>query len=160
MTFDNTKQIITLRIRLFVATVLILAYLAVVYLGKLVKFPVLGMNDTTWTVILIGIYFFVFSIPMVLNYQFISFSDDDDNIVFKYFNAGMTGGKKNSVRIYKSTFSGYNTESRLFGLDQSLILYQKVGQGIAKYPPIHISALGKDQRNKLMRILNTYVPKE
>ena len=104
MTFDNTKQIITLRIRLFVATVLILAYLAVVYLGKLVKFPVLGMNDTGWTVILIGIYLFIFSIPMVLNYQFISFSDDDDNIVFKYFNAGMTGGKKNSVRIYKSTF--------------------------------------------------------
>ena len=160
MTFDNTKQIITLRIRLFVATVLILAYLAVVYLGKLVKFPVLGMNDTAWTVILIGIYLFIFSIPMVLNYQFISFSDDDDNIVFKYFNAGMTGGKKNSVRIYKSTFSGYKTESRLFGLDQSLILYQKVGQGIAKYPPIHISALGKELRNKLMRILNTYIPKE
>ena len=159
MTFDNTKQIISIRIKLFFATVLILAYLAVTYLGKLIKFPVLGLSDTVWTIILLSIYLIIFLIPIVLNYQFVSYSDDDENIVFKYFNAGMAGGKKNSIQIYKSTFTGYKTESRLFGLDQSLILFQKVGQGVAKYPPVHISALSRDQKNKLIRALNEHLPK-
>ena len=117
------------------------------------------MSDTVWTVILIIIYLIIFFIPMILNHQFVSYSDDDENIVVKYFNAGIGGGKKNSIRIYKSAFAGYKTESRLFGLDKSLILYQKVGQGTAKYPPVHISALSKDQRDKLIRALNTFIPK-
>ena len=159
MTFDNTKQIISIRIKLFIATVLILTYLAVVYLIKLIKFPVLGLGDVAWTIILISIYLIVFFIPVILNYQFVSYSDDDDNIVLKYFNAGMAGGKKNSMKIYKTAFAGYKTGSRLFGLDKSIILFQKVGQGIAKYPPVHISALSKDQRNKLIRALNELLPK-
>lgn len=159
MTFDNTKQIISIRIKLFIATVLILTYLAVVYLAKIVKFPILGLSDTVWTIILVIIYLVIFFIPMILNYQFISYSDDDDNIVLRYFNAGMAGGKKNSIQIYKTTFSGYKTESRLFGLDKSLILYQKVGSEVAKYPPVHIGALSSDQRNKLIRALNAYVQK-
>ncbi len=159
MTFDNTKQIISIRIKLFIATVLILTYLAVVYLIKLIKFPVLGLGDVAWTIILISIYLIVFFIPVILNYQFVSYSDDDDNIVLKYFNARMAGGKKNSMKIYKTAFAGYKTGSRLFGLDKSIILFQKVGQGIAKYPPVHISALSKDQRNKLIRALNELLPK-
>lgn len=158
MTFDNTKQIISIRIRLFIATVFILAYLAIVYLIGRTKFPFLGMSDTVWTIILIVIYLIIVSLPVILNHQFISYSDDDDNIVIKYFNAGIGGGKKNSIKIYKSAFAGYKTESKLFGLDRSLILFQKVGQGVAKYPPVHISALSKDQRDKLIRSLNEHSP--
>ncbi len=158
MTFDNTKQIISIRIRLFIATVLILAYLALAYLIGRIKFPVLGLSETAWTIILIAIYLIIFSIPIILNHQFISYSDDDENIVIKYFNAGIGGGKKNSIRIYKTAFAGYKTESRLFGLDKSLILYQKVGQNVAKYPPVHISALSKEQRNKLIKSLNDHIP--
>lgn len=158
MTFDNTKQIISIRIRLFIATVLILAYLAVTYLIGRIKFPVLGLSETAWTIILIAIYLFIFFIPIMLNHQFISYSDDDENIVIKYFNAGIGGGKRNSIRIYKTAFAGYKTESRLFGLDKSLILYQKVGQNVAKYPPVHISALSKEQRNKLIKSLNDHIP--
>ncbi len=158
MTFDNTKQIISIRIRLFIATVLILAYLAVTYLIGRIKFPVLGLSETAWTIILIAIYLIIFFIPIMLNHQFISYSDDDENIVIKYFNAGIGGGKKNSIRIYKTAFAGYKTESRLFGLDKSLILYQKVGQNVAKYPPVHISALSKEQRNKLIKSLNDHIP--
>ncbi|HOB83622.1 MAG TPA: hypothetical protein PKX27_02825 [Bacteroidales bacterium] len=158
MTFDNTKQIISIRIRLFIATVLILAYLAVTYLIGRIKFPVLGLSETAWTIILIAIYLIIFFIPIMLNHQFISYSDDDENIVIKYFNAGIGGGKKNSIKIYKTAFAGYKTESRLFGLDKSLILYQKVGQNVAKYPPVHISALSKEQRNKLIKSLNDHIP--
>jgi hypothetical protein len=79
-------------------------------------------------------------------------------IVFRYFNAGIVGGKKNSVEINKNAFAGYKTESKFFGLSKSIILYQKLGQGVAKYPPIYISALSREQRNKLFSSLNSYAP--
>jgi len=115
MTFDNSKTIISLRIKLFAATVVLLAYLALAYVIKLIKFPLLGMSDTVWTIIFIVIWVILAFMPMVLNYQFISFSDEGEFIVFRYFNAGIVGGKKNSVEINKATFAGYKVDTRYFG---------------------------------------------
>lgn len=160
MTFDNTKTIISLRIRLFAATVLVLAYLILAYPAKIIKFPLLGLNETTVTLIIVFVYLIIAFIPMFLNYQFIYYSDEGENIVIRYFTTGITGGKKNSVEIYKSTFQGFKTGSKYFGLVQSIILFQKVGQEIAKYPPVYISALTKEQKNKLLRSLNLHSPKD
>jgi hypothetical protein len=158
MTFDNSKTIISLRIKLFAATVALMAYLAVAYIIKLVRFPFLGMSDTIWTIIFVGIWVILAFMPLVLNYQFISYSDDGDYIVFRYFTSGIVGGKKNSVEINKTTFSGYKIETSLFGFVQSIVLFQKFPQGVAKYPPVYISALKPDERQKLIKSLNIYAP--
>ncbi len=158
MTFDNSKTIIGVRIKLFAATVVLLAYIALVYAVKLIKFPLLGLNDTVWTLILVVIYLILAFLPMILDYQFIFFSDEGENLVFRYFTAGIVGGKKNSVEINKQAFKGYKTESKYFGLVRGVILFQKIGNNIAKYPPIYISALKQDQRSKLFESLNKYVP--
>ena len=159
MTFDNSKTIISVRIKLFIATVLFLAYIALTYAAKLIKFPLLGMSDTAWTIILVAIYLFVAFLPWILNYQFVFFSDEGDRLVLRYFTAGIVGGKKNSVEISKRTFAGYKTETELFGVVKSVILFQQMGQGVAKYPPVYISALNKEQRSKLFMSLNAYAPK-
>ena len=159
MTFDNSKTIISLRIKLFVATVLFLAFIVLTYIAKKIKYPLLGMSDTGWTLILTACYLVFVFLPMYLNYQYIYFSDDGNNIVFRYFTAGIFGGKKNSVEISKKAFSGYKLEKKLFGLNQSIILYTQLKQGIAKYPPIYISALTKAEKNKVMRVLNTFAPR-
>jgi hypothetical protein len=159
MTFDNSKTIIGFRIKLFFATIILLAWLAVVYLGKLIKFPLLGLDDSIWTLILVLIYVFVVFLPMILSYQFIFYSDDSNDIVFKYFTAGIVGGKKNTVEINKGTFAGYKIESKYFGLSKSIILFQKLAQGVAKFPPIYISALTKEQQAKLIHALKQFAPK-
>ena len=159
MTFDNSRTIISLRIKLFAATIIILAYVVLTYVAKMIKYPVLGMSDTAWTLILVGIYLLVVFLPMYLNYQFIHFSDDGEKIVFRYFNAGIAGGRKNSVEISKKTFSGYKTESKFFGLIQSIILFQQFNEGVAKYPPVYISALTREERTKVLKSLNLYSPR-
>jgi hypothetical protein len=159
MTFDNSKTIIGFRIKLFFATIILLAWLGVVYVAKLIKFPLLGLDDSIWTLILAVIYVFIVFLPMILSYQFIFFSDDSNNIVFKYFTAGIVGGKKNTVEINKGTFAGFKIESKYFGLSKSIILFQKLAQGVAKFPPIFISALTKDQEEKLIHALNQDAPK-
>jgi hypothetical protein len=158
MTFDNSKTIISLRIKLFGATVVLLAYLAMAYVIKMIKFPLLGMSDTLWTVILSGIWVILAFLPMLLNYQYINYSDEGEYIVFRYFTSGITGGKKNSVEMSKQTFAGYKIESKFFGLIQSIILFQKFPQGVGKYPPVYISNLSAEEKAKIIKSLNQYAP--
>ncbi|MEI6048775.1 MAG: hypothetical protein WCS03_07740 [Bacteroidota bacterium] len=160
MTFDNSRTIISLRLKLFAATVLFLAYIILTYVAELIKYPLLGMSDTVWTLILVAIYLFVIFLPMSLNYQFVSYSDEGETIIFRYFSAGIVGGRKNSVEIDKKTFSGYKIENRLFGLKQSIILFQQFKDGVAKYPPVYISALTREERVKVIRSLNLFTPRE
>jgi hypothetical protein len=158
MTFDNSRTIISMRIKLFGATILFLAYIVLTYVAKMIKYPLWGMSDTAWTLILVGIYFLIAFTPMFLSYQFVFFSDDGEKIIFRYFTSGIVGGKKNSVEINKNTFSGYKIDSSFFGLIQKIMLFQKFNEGVAKYPPIYISALNKEERLKIITSLNLYVP--
>lgn len=155
MTFDNSKTIISFRIKLFGVTIVLLAYLAMAYVIRMIKFPLLGMSDTVLTVILIAIWVILAFLPMILNYQYISYSDDGENIIFRYFTSGIVGGKKNSIEISKISFSGYKIETRFFGLIQSIILFQKFQEGVAKYPPVYISALKPEEMAKIIKSLNT-----
>jgi hypothetical protein len=156
MTFDNSKTIISLRIKLFAATVILLSFIVLTYIAKMIKYPLLGLSDTTWTLILVGLYFVYAFMPMFLNYQYIYFSDDGETIVFRYFTAGIIGGKKNSIEINKRTFAGYRIESTLFSLIRSITLLQKFQEGIAKYPPVYISSLTGKERARLLKALDQY----
>jgi len=158
MTFDNSRTIINFRINMFFATILLIAWLIVVYAAEIIKFPLLKMSDTVWTLILVGIYLVIVLVPMVRNFQFVFFSDEGENIVFRYFFAGIVGGKKNSISISKNTFTGYRYEKKYLGLVKSLVLQQKIGQSIAQYPPVYITALSGDQHRKLFSCLDQYVP--
>lgn len=159
MTFNNSRQIIRMRIRFFIATVILLAYIVLVYIAGIIKFPILGMEDSTaLTLVLIGFYLVLVFYPMALNYQYISYSDEDDKVIFRYFTAGFIGGSKNSVEIKKSDFAGYRVEKKLFGLIQSITLYHQLPQGIAKYPPIHISILSSKERAKILNSLYRLTP--
>jgi hypothetical protein len=158
MKLDNSKAIISFRIRLFTVTVLYLGYIILSYAAKAFKLTLFGLSDTTWTIILAAVWLFIALLPMILNYQYITYSDEGDTIIFRYFTAGIVGGKKNSVEINKRTFAGYKTEKKLFGLVTSIILFQNFKEGVAKYPPIYISALNKEERAKVLRSLNLYIP--
>jgi hypothetical protein len=159
MTFDNSKTIISLRIRIFAVTVIFLIYIVLTYIAKLIKYPIIGMSDTTWTLFLTCLYFLIAFYPMFLNYQYIYFSDDGDNIIIRYFTAGILGGKKNSVEINKKSFEGYELKSRFFGILQSVILFQKLNERIAKYPPVYISILTRKEKTKVLNSLYMHTPK-
>jgi hypothetical protein len=158
MTLDNSKTIISGRIRLFTATVLLLGYMALAYVADIIRFPIIGMNETVVTLILVGIYLVIAFYPMVLNHQYISYSDEEDRIIFRYFNAGIIGGKKNSVEIKKIDFAGYRRDRKFFGRIQSITLFHQLPQGVAKYPPVYISNLTPKERAKILNSLYLLTP--
>ncbi len=159
MTFNNSKTIIGFRLKLFIATIILIAYFLLAYVAKLIKFPLLGMGDNFWTILLVACYVVLLFLPMILNYQYIYFSDDGDKIIFRYYTSGIISGSKNSVEIDKKTFTYYKVEKRLLGLVQSIILFQRLEEGVAKYPPIYISSLKKEESNKIYRSLNALTQK-
>ena len=159
MTFNNFKNIIGLRIRLFAITVVLIVYLVLTYVAQILKFPILGISDTVVTIILVSVYGFLVFLPMHINFQYVSYSDEDDKISFRYFTSGIIGGRKNSVEIDKRNFSGFEVKSEFFGLKRSIILFQTFREGVAKYPPVYVSGLTRKEREKVIRSLSQYVPK-
>jgi hypothetical protein len=160
MTFDNSKTIIRERIRIFIVTMLLLTYVVLTYIAKLIEYPVLGISETIYTIIFTGIWLVFALYPIILNYQYVSFSDEGENIVFRYFLAGIFGGKKNSVEIRKDSFAGYKIETRYFGLTQSITLFQRMREGVAAYPPVFISNLSQKEKDRLINSLYLYTPKQ
>jgi hypothetical protein len=94
-----------------------------------------------------------------LNFQYILFSDEGNTIIFRYYTTGLFSGNKNSVEIEKRTFSGFTVDKGFLGLIQSVTLYQRMKEGVAKYPPIFISALKRKDRETVLESLTSYAPR-
>jgi hypothetical protein len=156
MTFDNSRTIINQRLRGFVATIIFLVYIVLIYVGRVIRFPLESIQSTPVTIALSSIYLIIILLPIILKKMYIYYSDDGDNLVIKYFYAGMITGKKNSIVINKKTFAGYRIEKGFLGIFQAIIVTQRMKQGIAKYPPVSISSLKRKEKEKILYSLNSY----
>jgi uncharacterized membrane protein YdbT with pleckstrin-like domain len=158
MTLNNGKSVINLKITRRLSIIIFLAYLIIVYVAEIIKFPLLGMNRLAWTITVLLIFLLIILLPVILNYQYLSYSDEGENIIFRYYSTGFIAGNKNSVEINKKTFSGFKLEKKIFGLMQRITLYQRLKGGVAKYPPVYISALNREEKAKILKSLNSFAP--
>jgi uncharacterized membrane protein YbhN (UPF0104 family) len=88
------------------------------------------------------------------NYNYIYFSDESDKIVLRYFSPAMFTSKKNSIEIPRKEFAGYKLTSFFMRYRENIILFRKSKKGIAKYPPVSITALSNEERYRLLFALN------
>lgn len=158
MTLENSKSVINLKLIRRSSIILFLGYLILAYAARLIHFPLLGMDDMAWTIILLLIFLIIIFVPSLLNHQYIYYSDEGENIVFRYYTTGLIPGNKNSVEINKRTFSGFTTEKKFFGLIQILTLYQRIREGVAKYPPIFLGGLNAAQKEAIIKSLSSFAP--
>ena len=159
MIINNSKSVINLKILQRTSIIVYLILLALAFAAMIIRFPLLGISRAVWTIIFTACFLIIIFLPVLLNYQYIYFSDEGDSIIFRYYSAGLFEGKKNSVEIGKKTFSGFTFDKKFFGLVQSITLYQRLKEGIAKYPPIYISAINRQDRDSILKSLNSYAPR-
>jgi len=159
MTINNTKSVINLKLLLRASIIIYLTFLVLTLAAGIIKFPLLGMGKAAWIILFTASFIIIMLIPIVLNYQYIFFSDEGTAIIFRYYTTGLFAGKKNSVEIEKRTFSGFTLDKRFFGLMQSVTLYQKLKEGVAKYPPIYISVLKRVDKESILKSLTSYAPR-
>lgn len=96
----------------------------------------------------------------VINYlkkpYFISYSDQGEKIIVRYYPVSMFTSKKHSIEIPKEQFVKYELSPFLFKTQHYLILHQNFRGKVAKYPQISISALDKEDRENMLQSLDKY----
>lgn len=158
MILNNSKSVINLKIARRASLIIFLAYLLVVYAARIIRFPLLGIDKTALTIMISAIFLIIMIVPQIFNYQYIYFCDEGESIIFRYYSAGLVPGKKNSVEINKRSFSGFTIDKKFLGLVESITLYQRLREGIAKYPPIYLTALKRADKARIIRSLNSSAP--
>ena len=159
MIINNSKSVINLKIIRRTSIIIYLTFLVLAFAAMIIKFPLLGMSRAAWTIFFTACFLIIIFVPVLLNYQYIFFSDEGNTIIFRYYETGFIAGNKNSVEIGKKTFSGFTLDKKLFGVIQCITLYQRLKEGVAKYPPIYISALNRQDKARILESLNSYAPR-
>ena len=156
MVIDIKRTVIRTQLRRLVTIICFTLIILLVVLTGNVKNTILGINKYQWALI-IGL-FYVLSIifESMLEMNYIYFSDKDDLIILRYFSMSLFSKKKNSIEIPKTAFGGYQIISSLKGLKKKIILYQKIKDKTAKYPPVSITSLNKKQLKQIIITLDKY----
>lgn len=159
MILENRKTAIKVRLRTFVGTVVFATIISIIYTTRILNSPVLGLTKYQFTIFFALIYIFLLLYSYFLNLNYIYYSDNGHSIIFRYYSLRIFSSRKNSIEIPKKDFIQYDFEKTHFNLKENLVLYQRIKTGVAKYPPISISSLTKEEKIKLKKSLSRYVKK-
>ncbi|MDR3093995.1 MAG: hypothetical protein LBU62_05055 [Bacteroidales bacterium] len=150
MVVDTKEEASTLwRTKIFVVAVFIGLVFAVVLVDW----------NTTLQMLLVGIFSLIFLgfywHQYKMEYSYFYFSNNGKNLVFRFYSLRNLHGKPKSIEIAKLNFYKYDITTAFFDKKEYLILYQKTPKGIAKYPPISLTLLNRNQKTDLKRALFT-----
>lgn len=131
-------------------SVFIIVFLLLLVLSLIFTFLPNYMFELIWSIICVSL----FTVYMIMNYNYIYYNDETDKILFRYqaLNPFITNPK--SIEIPKNSFIKYEISTSFFKLKKSLTLYQKTGQGIAKYQAVCLNSLSKKEKEDLFNSLS------
>lgn len=154
MKIDNQRN--TYRIwlsRLIMTTVFALIVVVLIFI------PWFDNPDSSFTkyhiiILVSGIYLIINLINYLKRPYFVSYNDQGEMLVVRYYPVSMFTSRKNSIEIPKQQFVRYELKPFLFRTQHFLILHQNFRGKVAKYPPISLSALDKEDRKRMLQSLD------
>ncbi len=151
MIIDTKEEASTLwRTKSFVVIIFVLTVVVTVFFIPLDKTPK-ALICGVLSVFFLVFYWFQYN----MEYTYFYFSNNNKNLVFKFYSLRNLYGKPKTIEISKISFCKYDVITSFFNKKESLVLYQKTPKGIAKYPPISLTLLNKSQKTELKRALFT-----
>ncbi|GHT78191.1 hypothetical protein FACS189464_1210 [Bacteroidia bacterium] len=151
MIIDTKEEATTLwRTKTFVVIVFILLVFMILFLldrNATVKTLIVGALSLTF----LSFYWYQY----MMEYNYLYFSNNGKNLLFRFYSLRNLHGKPKSIEIAKLNFYKYDITTAFFDKKEYLILYQKTPKGIAKYPPISLTLLSRNQKTELKRALFT-----
>lgn len=157
MKIDNQRN--TYRIwlsRLIMTTVFALIIVVLIFIPWFDN-PDAGITKYHIIIVVCGIYLIINLINYLKRPYFVSYNDQGDMLVIRYYPVSMFTSRKNSIEIPKQQFLRYDLKPFLLGTQHYLILHQKFRGKEAKYPPVSLSALDKEDRLSLLQSLDKYI---
>lgn len=159
MKIDNQRNIYRIWLRKLIITIIFtLSIISLVFLD------ILNKPDSTITkyhvvIAIAAVYIVISLIGMFRNPYYFHFHDTTDMLVIRFYPVSLFNHKKNSIEIPIQHFVKFDIEKFFFGLEEKLIVHQNYRQKVAKYPPISLSAVNKNDRDRLKIVLTRYSKK-
>lgn len=108
-------------------------------------------------IIFIGLIYIVINIIQSRKIPcFVSYNDHGEMIVMRYYPLSLFNHRKHSIEIPKQQFVKFELKPFFFGKEVKIILYQHFRNKVVSYPPISLSALEEDDRNRILASLHKY----
>jgi len=109
-------------------------------------------------IILISLVYIIINLYNYLKRpNFVSYSDEGEMLIMRYYSLSLFNSKKHSIEIPKKQLIKFELEAFLFGSQQRIILVQNFRKKVAKYPPISLSAVDKEDQQRIIQSLSKYV---
>lgn len=154
MIIDNRATLDKVKKRRVIINVVFTVSALYVMISDFMKEPVPGIRN--WMIAsFIGLVYIVLGVISLLrkkNYIYVNI--ERNSIVFRYFSMSLFDKKKNAVEIPLSDFYGYELIKSYGNMVEELVLLRKMNKKVAKYPPISISILTKEERITLISTLD------
>lgn len=155
MVIENTKTALRTWKTTLISTIVLVMVIILFYVGHIFVKPVLGISRLHVVILLAIIYLYLILKPVVLKYQFLYFTLTPGKISVNYYTMGILPGTKKAFEFPLNEFYKFETGKSFFKLRENLILFRKMKKGIAKYPPLSLTALKPDSKKKLLKALQT-----
>ncbi|MEN8204049.1 MAG: hypothetical protein ABFS28_15735 [Bacteroidota bacterium] len=108
-------------------------------------------------ILISGIYLAINWINYMKRPFFVSYKDQGEMIVVRYYPVSMFTSRKNSIEIPKKQFVKFELKPFFFKSQHYLILHQNFRGKVAAYPRISLSAMDKKDREKMLKSLEKYI---
>jgi len=89
---------------------------------------------------------------------YVSYNDQGDTLVIRYYPNSIFTSRKNSIEIPKQQFVKYELKPFFLKSQQYMILHQNFRGKVVAYPRISLSALDKQDLEKMLLSLDKYIP--
>lgn len=160
MKIDNRKSLFYIWLSKLITTIVV-ALLGITFgLSDFFKTPVLGIDKTWYMTALLIVYLLYSLYNFMKRPNYVSYSDNGDKIVLRFYPVRIMNSKKNSIEIPKNHFVSWKTERFFFGMFEKLYVYAKFKSGLAKYPGISLSAVSAGDRERIKSALKSFEKKE
>jgi hypothetical protein len=150
MILNNQKQAVNLRIQKSIALLILVIAIGLIYFANVLSHSTFGFSRNQIAIFIVVIFVTYFLGEYLRNHNYIYFSDTGNKFILRYFSLRPLNDKKNAIEFNKNEFFKYELKQSFNRFSESVIIYRKTPQGVAKYPPVSITALGREEKEKMI----------
>jgi hypothetical protein len=157
MTIDNQKTVIRVFLRKMLIAIITVVIIVAMLATKWFKPELMGITQYQWITLVAAFYILLVAGSWLRGLNYFYFNDKGDKLIIRYYAIRPLGRKKRTVQIPKTALAKYEIIKTNLGLKKVLILHQHIKKNVAKYPPIGITSLTRDELSRLEKQLSLYV---
>ena len=145
MKIENSAFVVRERKLMYLSTISLTILIPIIFLAEFFDTPVLGISREYYIIGIAFLYILLHLYRHWLNLNFIEAVTEDNKFILRYYSLRIFSAKHKSIEIPLADFMGFEITKSFKGLKKNLVLFQRIKGKKAKYPPISISALKKEQ---------------